>query len=148
MLAHKASDEGIAVAEHIAGQYSHVNYQAIPNVVYTQPELASVGLSEEACKEQNIPYKVGKFNFKANGRAKAMGDDDGLVKIIAHKETDRLLGFHIVGGNASELIAEAAIAFEYGASSEDIARSVHAHPTLAEAMKEAALDVEKRAIHS
>ena len=104
MLAHKASDEGIAVAEHIAGHHSHVNYQAIPNVVYTQPELASVGLSEEACKEQNIPYKVGKFNFKANGRAKAMGDDDGLVKIIAHKETDRLLGFHIVGGTPPNLL--------------------------------------------
>lgn len=148
MLAHKASDEGMAVAEHIAGQWAHVNYRAIPSVVYTAPEVACVGLSEEECKEQKIPYKTGKFLFKANGRAKAMGEEDGMVKIIAHAETDKIIGFHILGANASELIAEAAIAFEYGASAEDIARSTHAHPTLAEIMKEAALDVHKRAIHS
>ena len=148
MLAHKASDEGIALAESLVGQKSHVNYRAIPSVVYTSPELASVGLTEEECKEQGLNFKTGQFSFKANGRAKAMGDDDGLVKILACEKTDKLLGVHILGANASELISEAVIAFEYGASSEDLARSVHAHPTLAESIKEAALDVEKRAIHS
>ena len=148
MLAHKASDEGIALAEHIAGRFSHVNYRAIPSVVYTSPELACVGMSEEECKEKGVSYKTGQFNFKANGRAKAMGEEEGLVKMIADSETDKLLGVHIIGPNASELISEAVIAFEYGASAEDIARSVHAHPTLAESLKEAALDVDKRAIHS
>lgn len=148
MLAHKASEEGIALAENIAGQSGHVNYEAIPNIVYTWPEIASVGLSEEQCKAQNIPYASGRFLLKANGRARAMGDSDGFVKIIAHRETDRLLGVHLLSANASEMIAEIAIAFEYGASAEDIARSVHAHPTLAEAIKEAALAVDKRAIHS
>ena len=148
MLAHKAEEEGIALAEMLAGKAGHVNYEAIASVVYTWPELASVGLTEEECKEQKIPYKSGKFYFKANGRAKAMNETQGFVKCLAHKESDRLLGVHIVGPTASELVAEAALAFEYGASAEDIARSVHAHPTLAEAMKEAALDVDKRAIHS
>lgn len=148
MLAHKASDEGMALAEILAGQKSHMNYQAIPSVVYTSPELASVGYSEEECKEKGLPFKAGQFHFKANGRAKAMGDDDGLVKVLAHAETDRLLGVHIMGPCASEIIAEVVIAFEYGASSEDLARSIHAHPTLAESIKEAALAVDKRAIHS
>ena len=148
MLAHKAEEEGIALAEMLAGQAGHVNYEAIASVVYTWPELASVGMTEEECKEKAIPYKAGKFYFKANGRAKAMNETQGFVKCLAHKETDRLLGIHIIGPTASELAAEAALAFEYGASAEDIARSVHAHPTLSEAMKEAALDVDKRAIHS
>ncbi len=148
MLAHKAEEEGVACAEVLAGQKGHVNYGAIPNVVYTWPEVATIGLSEEECKEQNLQVKVGKFHYKANGRARAMNETDGLVKIIADKKTDKLLGFHIVGASAGEMIAEAAIAFEYGASSEDIARSVHAHPTLAEIMKEAALDVDNRALHS
>lgn len=148
MLAHKAEEEGIALAEMLAGQAGHVNYEAIASVVYTWPELASVGLTEEECKQQEIPYKAGKFYFKANGRAKAMNETQGFVKCLAHKESDRLLGIHIIGPTASELAAEAALAFEYGASAEDIARSVHAHPTLSEAMKEAALAVDKRAIHS
>ncbi|NRA43985.1 MAG: dihydrolipoyl dehydrogenase [Oligoflexales bacterium] len=148
MLAHKAEEEGIALAEMLAGKAGHVNYEAIASVVYTWPELASIGLTEEECKEQGIPFKTGKFYFKANGRAKAMNETQGFVKCLAHKESDRLLGVHIIGPTASELAAEAALAFEYGASAEDIARSVHAHPTLAEAMKEAALDVDKRAIHS
>jgi len=147
MLAHKAEEEGVAVAESIAGKPGHVNYEAIPNVIYTWPEIASVGASEQELKDKGIKYKVGKFPFLANGRAKCNSDTDGLVKIIADEKTDRLLGFHIIGPHASELIAEAAIAFEFGASAEDIARSVHAHPTLAEAMKEAALDVDKRALH-
>lgn len=148
MLAHKAEEEGIAVVEHMAGEKSHVNYEAIPGIVYTWPEVATLGLSEEDCKEKSIPYKLGKFFFKANGRAKAMGQTDGFVKVLAHKDTDRLLGFHIVGANASEMIAEAVMAMEYKASAEDIARSVHAHPTLAECMKEAALAALGRVIHS
>ncbi|MFK7824694.1 MAG: dihydrolipoyl dehydrogenase [Oligoflexales bacterium] len=148
MLAHKAEEEGIALAEILAGKSGHVNYDAIASVVYTWPELASVGMTEEECKQKEIPYKAGKFYFKANGRAKAMNETQGFVKCLAHKESDKLLGIHIIGPTASELAAEAALAFEYGASAEDIARSVHAHPTLAEAMKEAALDVDKRAIHS
>ena len=147
MLAHKASEEGIAVAETLAGEMSHINYSAIPNIVYTWPEMASIGLSEEQCCQQGLEYKVGKFFFKANGRARAMAESEGFAKAIADKKTDKLLGFHILGACASEMIAEIAIAFEYGASSEDIARSVHAHPTLAEIMKEAALDVDGRAIH-
>jgi dihydrolipoamide dehydrogenase len=148
MLAHKAEEEGIAVAETIVGKSGHVNYQAIPSVVYTWPEAAWVGLSEEECKQKNIQYNKGQFQFRANGRAKAMGQTEGFVKILADKETDRVLGVHIVGPSASELIAEAAIAMEYSASAEDIARSVHAHPTLAEAIKEAALGVDNRMIHS
>ena len=147
-LAHKASEEGMALAENIAGKKGHVNYEAIPNIIYTWPEIACIGLSEEECKTKKIPYLVSRFLLKANGRAKAMGESEGFVKVIAHKESDRLLGVHILGANASEMIAEMAIAFEYGASSEDIARAVHAHPTLAEAMKEASLAIEKRAIHS
>jgi len=148
MLAHKASDEGIALAEYLAGKHSHVNYRAIPSIVYTSPELASVGFTEEECKTKGIRIKTGEFYFKANGRAKAMGEEDGFVRMIADAETDKLLGVHIVGASASELIAEIVVAFEYGASSEDIARSIHAHPTLAESLKEAALAVDKRAIHS
>ncbi len=148
MLAHKAEEEGIALAEFIAGKHGHVNYEAVPNIVYTWPEVASVGLSEEEAKKKGLSFKTGKFNFKANGRAKAMASTDGFVKVIADSHSDRLLGVHILGPMASEMIAELAIAFEFGASAEDIARSVHAHPTLAEAIKEAALDVSKQAIHS
>ena len=147
MLAHKAEDEGIAVAERIAGQAGHVNYEAIPWVVYTWPELASVGISEDAAKQQGLNVKVGKFPFLANGRAKALGNTDGFVKIVADAKTDRIVGAHILGPNASELIAELAVAVEFGASAEDIARSTHAHPTLAECVKEAALGVDKRSIH-
>ncbi|MBM4250777.1 MAG: dihydrolipoyl dehydrogenase [Deltaproteobacteria bacterium] len=147
MLAHKAEDEGIAVAEWIAGKAGHVNYEAIPWVVYTWPEIAAVGLSEEAAKEQGLAVKVGKFPFLANGRAKALGNTDGFVKIVADAKTDRIVGAHILGPNASELIAELAVAVEFGASAEDIARSTHAHPTLAECIKEAALGVDKRSIH-
>ena len=148
MLAHKAEEEGLAVAEHIAGKAGHVNYEAIPNVVYTWPEIASVGMTEKQCQDKGQPYKAGQFFFKANGRAKAAGDTDGFVRLYADEKTDKIIGAHIIGPNASELIAEIAIAVEYGASSEDLARSVHAHPTLAEAIKEAALDVDGRAIHS
>jgi len=147
MLAHKAEEEGVACAELIAGRYGHVNYEAIPSVVYIWPEVASIGLTEEECKAKGLAVKVGKFPFAANGRAKCFGETEGFVKIIADAHTDRMLGAHIVGPNASELIAELAIAFEYSASSEDVARSVHAHPTLAEAIKEAALAVDGRALH-
>jgi len=148
MLAHKAEEEGIALAEFFAGKAGHVNYESVPNIVYTWPELASVGLSEEEAKKRGINYKTGKFQFRANGRSKAMGNVDGFVKIIADAHTDRLIGVHILGPMASEIISEIAVAFEYGASAEDLARSVHAHPTLAEAVKEAALDVSKQAIHA
>ena len=148
MLAHKAEEEGIALAELLAGKAGHVNYESVPNIVYTWPEVASVGISEEEAKKQGLKYKTGKFQFRANGRAKAMGNLDGFVKILADAHTDRLLGVHILGPMASELISEIAVAFEYGASAEDLARSVHAHPTLAEAVKEAALDVSKQAIHA
>jgi dihydrolipoamide dehydrogenase len=147
MLAHKAEDEGVAVAELIVGQAGHVNYEAIPGVVYTWPEVASVGITEDKAKEQGLAVKVGKFPFLANGRAKAFGNTDGFVKIIADQKTDRIIGAHILGPNASELIAELAVAVEFGASAEDIARSTHAHPTLAEAVKEAAMGVDKRSIH-
>lgn len=147
MLAHKAEDEGMAAAEIIAGKSGHVNYEAIPNVVYTWPEVASVGMTEEQCKSKGFDVRIGQFPFAANGRAKCLGQTDGFVKIIADAKTDRLLGFHIVGPNASELIAEGVIAFEFGGSAEDLARSSHAHPTLAETIKEAALSVDKRAIH-
>lgn len=147
MLAHKAEDEGIAVAEILAGQAGHVNYDVIPNVVYTFPEVASVGKSEDELKEAGVAYKVGKFPFTANARAKVNRTTDGLVKILADAETDRVLGVHIVAANASEMIAEAAVLMEFGGSAEDLARTCHAHPTLTEAVKEAALAVDKRALH-
>ena len=148
MLAHKAEEEGIAAVELLAGRAGHVNPDAIPSVVYTSPELAQVGLTEEAAKERELPTKIGKFFFKANGRAKSLGQVDGMVKIVAHGETDRLLGVHIIGPRASDLIAEVVVAIEFQASAEDLARTVHAHPTLSEVIKEAALAVDKRAIHS
>ncbi|MEJ8569879.1 dihydrolipoyl dehydrogenase [Microbaculum marinum] len=147
MLAHKGEDEGMAVAEIIAGQAGHVNYDAIPSVVYTSPEVASVGRTEEELKEAGIEYNVGKFPFSANGRARAMNKTDGFVKILADKKTDRVLGAHIVGPVAGELIAELTVLIEFGGSSEDLARTCHAHPTLSEAVREAALGVEKRSIH-
>jgi dihydrolipoamide dehydrogenase len=147
MLAHKAEEEGVAVAEIIAGQAGHVNYEAIPGVVYTWPEVASVGRTEEELKAAGVAYTIGKFPFTANGRARAMGDTDGFVKILADKATDRVLGAHIIGPDAGTLIAELVTAIEFGASAEDIARTCHAHPTLNEAVKEAALAVEGRALH-
>ncbi|MBC7634425.1 MAG: dihydrolipoyl dehydrogenase [Acetobacteraceae bacterium] len=147
MLAHKAEDEGVALAERLAGQAGHVNYDVIPGVIYTSPEVASVGQTEEQLKTSGIEYRVGKFPFTANGRARAMGQTDGLVKILADKRTDRLLGAHILGPDAGTLIAELAMAMEFGASSEDVARICHAHPTLNEAVKEAALAVDGRALH-
>jgi dihydrolipoyl dehydrogenase len=147
MLAHKAEDEGIAVAEILAGQAGHVNYDAIPNVVYTFPEIASVGKTEEELKEAGVAYTVGKFPFTANARAKVNLTPEGFVKILADAKTDRVLGVHIVGADAGNMIAEASVAIEFGASAEDIARTCHAHPTLSEAVKEAALAVGKRAIH-
>ncbi len=146
MLAHKAEEEGVAAVENIAGGHGHVNYSAVANVVYTWPEIASVGMTEEEAKERG-EIRVGKFPFMANGRAKAMGDVDGFVKVIADAKSDRLLGLHILGPRASDLIAEAALAMEFEATAEDIARSVHAHPTLPEAVKEAALGVDGRMIH-
>ena len=148
MLAHKAEDEGIAVAENIAGQAGHVNYDTIPGVIYTTPEVASIGKTEEQLKEKNIKYKIGKFSFMANSRAKAIDDTEGFVKILADEKTDKVLGAHLIGPHAGELIAEIGVAMEFGASSEDIARTCHAHPTFSEAVKEAALSVDKRAIHS
>lgn len=147
MLAHKASEEGVACIEHIVTGYGHVNYDAIPGIVYTHPEIATVGKSEDELRELKIPYKKGSFPFLGNGRARALGSPEGRVKVLAHAETDRLLGVHIIGPRAGDLIAEAAVAIEFGASSEDVARSTHAHPTLAEALKEAALAVDNRAIH-
>ncbi|MBD1137371.1 dihydrolipoyl dehydrogenase [Pelagibacterales bacterium SAG-MED43] len=148
MLAHKAEDEGIAVAENIVGQLGHVNYDTIPGVIYTTPEVASIGKTEEQLKELNTKYKIGKFSFMANSRAKAIDDTEGFVKILADENTDKVLGAHIIGPHAGELIAEIGVAMEFGASSEDIARTCHAHPTFSEAVKEAALSVDKRAIHS
>jgi dihydrolipoamide dehydrogenase len=147
MLAHKAEDEGIAAAEIIAGRAGHVNYDAIPNVIYTYPEVASVGQTEEELKSAGIAYNTGKFPFTANGRAKVNHTTDGFVKILADAATDRVLGVHIVGADAGTMIAEVTLAMEFGASSEDIARTCHAHPTLSEAVKEAALAIDKRAIH-
>jgi len=147
MLAHKAEDEGVAVAEILAGQAGHVNYDVIPNVIYTFPEVASVGKSEEELKEAGIAYRSGKFPFTANGRAKANRQTDGFVKILADAQTDRVLGVHIIAANASEMIAEAAVLMEFGGSAEDLGRICHAHPTLTEAVKEAAMAVDKRAIH-
>ncbi len=147
MLAHKAEDEGVAVAERIVGQAGHVNYDAIPSVVYTWPEVAAVGKNEEELKSAGIDYKVGKFPFTANGRARAIGNTDGFVKILSDKTTDRLLGAHILGPDAGTLIAELTTAIEFGASAEDVARICHAHPTLSEAVKEAALAADGRALH-
>ena len=148
MLAHKAEEEGIAVAEIIAGQSGHVNYDIIPGVIYTSPEVASIGKTEEQLKELNKKYKVGKFPFMANSRAKAIDEPEGFVKILADEKTDKVLGVHMISPHAGEMIAEMAVAMEFGASSEDIARTSHAHPTFSEAVKEAALSVDKRAIHS
>ena len=148
MLAHKAEEEGIAVAEIIAGQSGHVNYDIIPSVIYTSPEVASVGKTEEDLVSKGQSYKVGKFPFMANSRAKAINDTEGFVKILADSKTDKVLGVHIIGPHAGEIIAEVSVAMEFGASSEDIARTCHAHPTFSEAVKEAALAVEKRQIHS
>ncbi len=148
MLAHKGSEEGAAVAEIISGGSGHVNYETVPSVVYTSPELAWVGLSEEQVKARGIEYRVGTFPFSANGRAKALGQATGQVKIIADARTDRILGVHMIGPYVSELIAEMVVAMEYGASSEDIARTMHAHPTLSESVHEAALSVDGRAIHA
>ncbi len=145
MLAHKAEEEGVAVAEIISGQYGHVNYETVPSVIYTWPELASVGATEEQLKQNGIAYKSGSFPFSANGRAKALGSTEGLVKVLADKNTDRILGVHIIGPRASDIICEAVVAMEFGGSSEDLARSFHAHPTLAEVIREAALNVDKRA---
>ncbi|MFY7780914.1 MAG: dihydrolipoyl dehydrogenase [Tagaea sp.] len=147
MLAHKAEDEGMAVAEILAGQHGHVNYDAIPSVVYTWPEVASVGRTEEQLKADGVAYKIGKFPFTANGRARAQNSTDGFVKILADAATDRVLGVHMVGPSVGELVAEMALAIEFGASSEDIARTCHAHPTLTEAVREAALAVDGRPIH-
>ncbi|HEX3711086.1 MAG TPA: dihydrolipoyl dehydrogenase [Pseudolabrys sp.] len=147
MLAHKAEDEGVAVAEILAGQAGHVNYDAVPNVVYTFPEIATVGKSEEDLKSAGVAYNVGKFPFTANGRAKVNMTTDGFVKILADAKTDRVLGVHLICADAGNMIAEAVIAMEFGASAEDIARTCHAHPTLPEAVKEAAMAVAKRAIH-
>ena len=147
MLAHKAEDEGIAAAEMIAGQAGHVNYDVIPSVVYTSPEVASVGKTEEQLKAEGIAYKIGKFPFTANGRARAMLHTDGFVKFLADKETDRVLGAHIVGFGAGEMIHEAAVLMEFGGSSEDLARTCHAHPTMSEAVREAALATFFKPIH-
>ena len=148
MLAHKAEEEGIAVAELISGQSGHVNYDVIPGVIYTSPEVASVGKTEEQLKSLGLKYKIGKFPFMANSRAKAIDEPEGFVKILADEKTDKVLGVHLIGPHAGELIAEMALAMEFGASSEDIARTCHAHPTFSEAVKEAALSVDKRQIHS
>lgn len=145
MLAHKAEEEGVAVAEIIAGKAGHVNYEACPGVVYTWPELASVGATEEELKAKGVAYKAGSFPFSANARAKALGFTDGQVKVLADQKTDRLLGVHILGPRASDMIAEAAVAIEFGGSAEDLGRSFHAHPTLSEVMREAALNVDKMA---
>lgn len=147
MLAHKAEEEGVACVESIVTGFGHVNYDAIPGVVYTHPEIASVGRTEEQLSESGVPYRKGKFPFAANGRAKAIAETEGFVKILSHDQSDRVLGVHIIGARAGDLIAEAAVAIEFGASSEDIARSSHAHPTLAETIKEAALSADGRALH-
>ncbi len=147
MLAHKGSEEGVAVAELIAGQQAHINHDTVPWVIYTHPEIAWVGITEEQAKEQNLDYKTGFFPFAANGRSLAMNEKNGRIKMIADSKTDQILGVHILGPNASELISEAVLAMEYSASTEDIARTIHAHPTLSEAMHEAALSVDDRALH-
>ena len=148
MLAHKAEEEGIAVAELISGQSGHVNYDVIPGVIYTSPEVATVGKTEEQLKSLGIKYKVGKFPFIANSRAKAINEPEGFVKILADEKTEKILGVHMIGPHVGEIIGEVAVAMEFGASSEDVARTCHAHPTFSEAVKEAALSIDKRAIHS
>lgn len=148
MLAHKASEEGIACVEKMVTGYGHVNYEAVPCIVYTDPEIAWVGKNETELQAAAVPFKRGSFSFKPNGRALALGSNDGMVKVLAHAETDRLLGVHIIGPRAGDLLAEAVVAMEYAASSEDLARAFHAHPTLSEAIKEAALDADGRAIHN
>jgi dihydrolipoamide dehydrogenase len=148
MLAHKAEEEGVACVEGIVTGYGHVNYDAIPGVVYTQPEIATVGRSEDELKTEGVAYRRGVFFFRANARAHALGQIDGRVKVLADAATDRILGVHIIGPRAGDMIAEAVAAMEFGATSEDVARTCHAHPTLAEALKEAALAVDGRAIHS
>jgi dihydrolipoamide dehydrogenase len=148
MLAHKASAEGIAVAEIIAGRPGEVNYDAIPSIIYTWPEVASVGLTEEQVKERNIPYCSGTYPFTGAGRARCMGETEGFVKVLAHEKTDRVLGVHIIGPRAADMIAESVLAVEFGASSEDIARTVHGHPTFAEALQEAAMAVQKCSIYA
>ncbi|MCM0044642.1 MAG: FAD-dependent oxidoreductase, partial [Burkholderiaceae bacterium] len=147
MLAHKSEEEGVAVAERIAGQHGHVNFDTIPWVIYTSPEIAWVGKTEQQLKAEGIAYRAGSFPFVANGRARALGDTTGFVKFLADATTDEILGVHIIGAVASELISEAVVAMEFRASSEDIARICHAHPTLSEAMKEAALAVDKRPLN-
>jgi dihydrolipoamide dehydrogenase len=147
MLAHKAEEEGIAAVEHILGEGGHVNYDAIPGVIYTHPEVANVGLSEEELKAKNIEYNKGVFPFMANSRARCNNEPDGMVKILTDKKTDKILGAWVIGGNAGEMIAEAVLAMEYGASSEDVARTCHAHPTLSEAFKEACMAAHSSAIH-
>ncbi|KAE9516153.1 Dihydrolipoyl dehydrogenase [Candidatus Liberibacter asiaticus] len=147
MLAHKAEDEGIAVAEIISGQKGHVNYGIIPSVVYTHPEVASIGKTEEQLKCEKKSYKVGKFPFSANGRARSMNSIDGFVKILANEKSDRVEGVHIIGGSAGEMIHEAAVLMEFGGSSEDLARICHAHPTMSEAVREAALSCFDQPIH-
>jgi dihydrolipoamide dehydrogenase len=148
MLAHKAHEEGVAVAERLAGKPGHVNYDIIPGIIYTAPEAASVGLTEEQAKEKKLDVRVGKFAFTANGRAIASDTTEGFAKIIADAKTDRVLGAHIVAGNASELIAETVLLMEFSGSSEDLARTIHAHPTMSEAVKEAALAVDGRTLSS
>jgi len=148
MLAHKAEDEGVAVAEMIANQFAHINYNLIPNVIYTYPEVASIGNSEEELKAKNIDYKIGKFSMMANSRARATFDEQGFVKVLACAKTDRILGAHIIAREAGNMIHEIAVAMEFGGSSEDIARTCHAHPTYNEAIKEACLAIDKRQIHS
>ena len=148
MLAHKAEEEGIAVAEIIAGQSGHVNYNTIPGVIYTTPEVASVGKTEEQLIKENTKYKVGKFSFMANSRAKVINEAEGFVKLLVEEKSDKVLGAHIIGPHAGDMISEIVLAMEFGASSEDIARTCHPHPTYSEAIKEAALAVDKRPIHS
>jgi dihydrolipoamide dehydrogenase len=147
MLAHKAEEEGVAVAQRIAGQYGHVDFNTVPWVIYTSPEIAWVGKNEQQLKAEGVQYRAGTFPFMANGRARALGDTNGFAKIIADAATDRILGVHVIGPMASELIAEAVVAMEFGASSEDIALICHAHPSLSEAMKEAALAVDNRTLN-
>ena len=148
MLAHKAEDEGIVLAEILAGQSGHINYDAVPGIVYTWPEVATVGKTEEQLIEAGVNYNAGKFNFTANARARAMSATDGFVKILADAETDEVLGVHIVGASAGELIQECIVAMEFGGSAEDLARTCHGHPGLSEVVKEAALDVDNRALHN
>jgi dihydrolipoamide dehydrogenase len=148
MLAHKAEEEGVAVAQRIAGRHGHVDFNTIPWVIYTAPEIAWVGGTEQQLKNDGVQYRTGQFPFMANGRARALGDTRGFVKFLADAATDRILGVHIIGPMASEMIAEAVVAMEFGAASEDIALICHAHPSLSEAMKEAALGVHKRTLNS